>query len=258
MSGKISVEASKWIIRGTSVVIAIIAWQLIGGYLFSNALSTPTQVVNSFVYLSLHTTFLSDLRITLEDFLLGFAIAAVMGVVGGLAMARWQTVETAIDPYVNALYSTPYVALAPLFVIWLGVGFYTLLAVVILSSVFVILLNTYAGMKNINRDLVDTGRAFGFSRLALYRKVMIPGSLPYIMTGLRLGIGRAFVGVIVAELLVRLLYLGFLIEYYAELLELAPEITIAVTIGLIGLFMTEGLKRVEARISTWKVETTGG
>jgi NitT/TauT family transport system permease protein len=130
--------------------------------------------------------------------------------------------------------------------------------IVILSSVFVILINTLAGVKNLRMSYVETGHAFGFRGLAFYRKVVIPGALPYIITGLRLGISRGFVGVIVAELLIKLDRLGFLMVYYSDLLEVAPVLAIAVTLGLIGLLMTEGLKRVEAYISPWRATAKGG
>ena len=236
----------------------LLAWQIVGQSYNTDLFSTPVLVVGAFVNLSLTTPFLTDLVTTLRDFAIGYLIAAVLGVLLGVAMARWKTVETALDPYVNALYSTPYVALAPLFVIWFGIGFTELLAVVILSAVFVILLNAFSGAKNISKAYVETGRAFGFSGVQLYRKVVIPGALPYIITGLRLGIGRGFVGVIVAELLVRLDRLGFLLTYYSELLEVAPGIAIAVTLGLIGLLLTEGVKKIEVRLSPWRGSATGG
>ncbi|HKT22722.1 MAG TPA: ABC transporter permease [Nitrososphaerales archaeon] len=241
-----------------SVAGVLLAWQIVGQSYNTDLFSTPVLVVGAFVNLSLTTPFLTDLVTTLRDFAIGYLIAAVLGVLLGVAMARWKTVETALDPYVNALYSTPYVALAPLFVIWFGIGFTELLAVVILSAVFVILLNAFSGAKNISKAYVETGRAFGFSGVQLYRKVVIPGALPYIITGLRLGIGRGFVGVIVAELLVRLDRLGFLLTYYSELLEVAPGIAIAVTLGLIGLLLTEGLKKIEVRLSPWRGSATGG
>jgi NitT/TauT family transport system permease protein len=252
------VPSYKWVIRIASVALVLVAWQLIGGSLNPTLYSSPTLIVGAFINLALTTTFLTDLVTTIRDFAVGYALAVVLGVLTGLAMARWKTIETALDPYVNALYSTPYVALAPLFVIWLGLGFYELLAVVVLSAVFVVLLNAYAGVKNLSKTYVETGRAFGFSGINLYRKVVLPGALPYVITGLRLGIGRGFVGVIVAELLVRLDRLGFLMVYYSELLEVAPGFAIAITLGIIGLLMTEALKRVESRLSPWRSSATGG
>ena len=256
--GRIATLSYKWIVRVASVASVLTAWQLIGQSYNTDLFSTPALVVASFVKLVLTTSFLTDLATTLRDFAIGYVIAAVLGVLLGIAMARWKTLETALDPYVNALYSTPYVALAPLFVIWFGIGFTELLAVVILSAVFVILINAFSGAKNISKAYVETGRSFGLSGFQLYRKVVLPGALPYIITGLRLGIGRGFVGVIVAELLVRLDRLGFLLVYYSELLEVAPGIAIAVTLGLIGLLMTEGLKMIEVRLSPWRRGTTGG
>jgi NitT/TauT family transport system permease protein len=250
--------SQKWTLRLASVAVVLAAWQLVGESVNTALYSSPALIVAAFVNLCFNSPFVNDLLTTIRDFFIGYAVAAVIGVVAGMAMARWRAIETALDPYVSALYSTPYVALAPLFVIWLGIGFSELLVVVILSAVFVILINTMSGVKNISKSYVETGRSFGFSGLKLLRKVVIPGALPYIITGLRLGIGRGFVGVIVAELLVRLDRLGFLMIYYSELLEVAPGFAIAVTLGIIGLLLTEALKRIETWISPWRTTATGG
>jgi NitT/TauT family transport system permease protein len=254
----IQLPSYKWIVRIVSVVVFLVLWQVIGSSVDVTLFSTPILVAGAFSNLVTQTSFPTDLLTTIRDFAIGFAIAAVLGISIGIGMARWKTLEVALDPYVSALYSTPYVALAPLFVIWLGIGIYEQLVVVILSSIFVILLNTFAGVSNLNKSFAETGRAFGFSGFQLYRKVVLPGALPYIMTGLRLGIGRGFVGMIVAELLVRLDRLGFLMTYYSELLEVAPGLAIAVTLGLIGLLMTEALKKVETRLAPWRSSATGG
>ncbi len=248
----------KWAVRLSSVAAVLVVWQVVGGSVDPNLYSSPSRIISAFVNLCTSTSYLYDLLTTLRDFFVGFAVAAVLGISTGIAMARWHMLDTALDPYISALYSTPYVALAPLFVIWLGIGFYELLVIVILSAVFVILINTLAGVKNLKSSYVETGHAFGFRGLAFYRKVVIPGALPYIITGLRLGIGRGFVGVIVAELLVKLDRLGFLMVYYSDLLEVAPVFAIAVTLGLIGLLMTEALKRVEAYVSPWQATAKGG
>jgi len=248
----------KWIIRIGSLAIGLIAWQLVGSAIDPLLISTPARIVSAFIKLTVSGRLPLELASTLWTFSLGYTIAALAGILIGSAMARWKIVENGLDPFVNALYATPYVALVPLFIIWLGIGFFARLAVVILSVVFVVIINTLAGLKDVGKSVVETGRSFGFSGLPLYRKVIFPASFPYIVAGLRLGIGRGLIGAIVAELFLQLVGLGYLIQYYAGLLQVAQVFAIVIVIAIIGLFLTETLKRIESKVASWRVTATVG
>lgn len=243
----------KWAIRLGSLAIFLIAWQLIGGSVDPLLYSTPLLVVSAFVQLTVSGILPTQLALTLWTFFLGYVIASVGGILIGAAMARSAVVENALDPYVNAFYSTPYVAVVPLFIIWFGTGFNSRLAVVILSVVFVVIINTFAGFKNVSKTLVATGRSFGLSGVPLYGKVVFPASLPYIVGGLRLGIGRGLIGAIVAELFLQLVGLGYLLQAYAEILQVADVMAIVFVIGILGVCLTEALKYVERHVEKWRV-----
>ncbi len=249
----------KWIIRISSLAAFLIIWQVVGQNIDPLLnLSTPVNVATSFVKLTASGQLPTQLSVTLFTFALGYLIAVAVGIPIGAAMARSKVVENALDPYVNALYATPYVALVPLFVVWLGIGFPARLTVVVLSVIFVIIINTFAGFKSINRTVVETGRSFGLSGLPLYAKVIMPASFPYIVAGLRLGIGRGLIGAIVAEMFLELVGLGYLIKYYASIFQVANVLAIVLVISIIGLVLTEMLKYVESRVSKWRVTATGG
>jgi NitT/TauT family transport system permease protein len=251
----------KWLVRLVSLAAVLVAWQVIGS-LVPLVLSTPTQILSGFsTLLSAHVpygidelSFLPELGITLWTFLVGFVLATVVGVVIGAAMARWKVIETALDPYVTALYNTPYIAIAPLFMILFGVGFEARVIVVFLSVVFVVIINSMTGFKTTNRDLVETARSFGMSGLPLQFGVILPGAVPFITTGMRLGALRGLVGAIVAESVVQIVSLGYLISYYEEAVgRLDVELAIVIVMAVIGLALTETMKYIESSFSKWKV-----
>ncbi|MGI0079940.1 MAG: ABC transporter permease [Nitrososphaerales archaeon] len=249
----------KWVIRIVSIVAFLIIWQSVGQNIDPLlGISTPIGVATSFVNLIENGQLPTQLASTMTTFGLGFLISVILGIPIGAAMARSKITENIIDPYVNALYATPYVALVPLFIIWLGIGFVSRLAVVILSVIFVIIINTFVGFKYVNKTLVETGRSFGLSGLPLYSKVILPATFPYIVAGLRLGIGRGLIGAIVAEMFLQLVGLGFLIKFYASLFQIGNVLAIVLTISVIGLALTEILKYVESNVSKWRVTATGG
>ena len=256
--------ALRWRVRIISVAVVVAAWQVLGS-LNPSLLSTPLQIVNGFG--TLFTTsvpsgieqlrFTNELAFTLGVFAMGFVVGTVTGIVIGAAMSRWRTVETALDPYVTALYNMPYIALAPLFMILFGVGVPAYTIVVFLAVVFVVIINALAGFKYGGKELVETARSFGSSGVSLYSKVALPAALPYITTGMRLGLLRGITGVIVAESVVQIVSLGYMIQYYYEAtLQLNVELAIVVTLAVIGLVLTEILKFTESSLSRWR-QTVG-
>jgi ABC-type nitrate/sulfonate/bicarbonate transport system permease component len=251
----------KWLIRIISLAAVLTAWQIFGS-LVPVVVSTPTDIASGFSTLLSNPvpygidqlSFLPELGATVWTFFVGFALATVAGVIIGAAMARWKVIETALDPYITALYNTPYVAIAPLFMILFGVGFLARVIVVFLSVVFVVIINSMAGFKTTNRDLVETARSFGSSGLPLQLGVVLPGAVPFITTGMRLGALRGLVGAIVAESVVQITSLGYMILYYEEaVVALNIELAIVVVMAVIGLAVTESMKYVESFFSKWRV-----
>ena len=251
----------KWLVRIVSLAAVLTAWQIFGT-IVPVVLSTPTQIASGFVYLLgasvpygiERISFLPELGLTIWTFLVGFVLATLAGVVLAGAMARWKVVETALDPYVTALYNTPYVAIAPLFMILFGVGFTARVIVVFLAVVFVVTINSMAGFKTASRDLVETARSFGMAGLPLQLGVVLPGAMPFITTGMRLGALRGLVNAIVAESVVQIVSLGYEILYFEEAVAaLNVELAIVVVMALIGLVLTESMKYIESSFSRWKV-----
>jgi ABC-type nitrate/sulfonate/bicarbonate transport system permease component len=202
--------------------------------------------------ITLNGQLLEALKLSVLGLVLGFGSAIIVGVPTGIWMGRSRTFESALEPWVNALFVTPRVALIPLLLIWFGIGFEAQVVVIFLSAVFPIIINSYAGVRDISSNLVDTARAFCANERQLFLEVILPASVPFVMTGLRLGIGHAVIGMIVAQMFLALTGLGKLLVNYGDFFKTDYVFAVVIVIGLLGVILTEAVKRVESRFAHWK------
>jgi ABC-type nitrate/sulfonate/bicarbonate transport system permease component len=217
------------VLRGLSLLVVLVLWQLIGRT-FPTAASYPSQIVDEAVHHS-GSQIAPAFRETLSSFLLAFAICVVAGIPIGLLMARSRLVELALRPYVSILYATPIVVFIPLLIVYLGVTFELRLVSALLVGIFPIVLNTYIGAQQVERDLLDAGVAFNGSELQILRTVIVPGSLPYIFAGMRIGFGHAMVATIVAEMEGTVAGVGGMIDKYAQNLEIPAMWVLIILLG---------------------------
>lgn len=245
-------STKKWVLRSGSIVVVIAAWQLVGSSINPIFLSTPGAIAAAFVQVIADGELIKALGISVGVVFAGFALAMLVGVPIGLMMGWFQTFEYLIDPYVNAFYVVPRIALIPIIIIWFGLGLPAQIVVVFGTSVFPILLSTYAGVRNVPPDLVETGRAFGATQRRLFYSIIIPASVPFIMSGLRLGIGQAIIGMVVAQMFLGLSGMGFMLTKYGNMFETAYVFVVVLALAALGIVMTEGVKRLEQRFSLWK------
>lgn len=218
-------------------------WELIGRR-NTFSLSYPTAIARA-AYHSFVPEVLPALSDTMSAFWLGYVICALLGIPLGLLMARSRLVELALWPYVSALYATPRLALIPVLILWLGVTFEMRVSVVIMSGIFPIALNSYLGAKEVDKDLLDAGVAFAASPLRILRTVVVPGSLHYIFAGLRLGLGRALIGTVVAEIEASVVGLGNLISSNARILAMDKMFVVIFVLGFFSLGCSALLKSGE-------------
>jgi NitT/TauT family transport system permease protein len=183
----------------------------------------------------------------------GYGVAILVGVPLGLLMGRIKTLETILEPYVNALFVAPRVALIPLILIWFGLGLKAQFFVIFLSCVFPILINAFAGARDVSASWVETVQSFGASRRQQFTEVVLPGSVPFIMTGLRLGIGHAVIGMVVGQMFLALTGLGELLVNYGDLFKTANIFGVVIVISLLGVVLTAAVRRLEGRFANWKV-----
>jgi NitT/TauT family transport system permease protein len=160
--------------------------------------------------------------------------------------------RTIFTPWVSAIYSTPIVALSPLLILWFGLGLASKVVVVFVVAVFPVLVNTQAGIESADEGLIETARAFGARRTQIFTKVLLPASVPFIVAGLRLGVGRGLVGVVVAELFGATSGLGYMITVASQVFDMGGLFAAVVILAAAGVISTEAIKMLERRLAPWR------
>jgi ABC-type nitrate/sulfonate/bicarbonate transport system permease component len=244
--------ARRWTLRFASVAAILIAWQVYGGSINPILLSDPSAVAVAFVDMVRDGSLGHALASSLEVLGLGFLFGSVAGVVIGLAAGRSDTVAALTDLPVNALYAVPAVALVPVIVLWFGFEVTTKTVVVFLFVIFPVLINTMRGVREVDPELVEVARSFCSSERRMWFDLILPSALPFIVTGLRLAIGRALIGVIVAEYYTSLSGLGELITTNASNFQTARMFVPIVVIALLGVVFTALLELAERRLVPWR------
>jgi NitT/TauT family transport system permease protein len=232
---------------GSALIVGVL-WEILGRQqpLFA---SYPSAIAAAAVDLAFRDDRLVQaLGSTLTGMAVGFAIATVAGVAIGLAMATIWLVDVVLDPYVNALYATPRVALIPLLVLWAGVGFELRVTVVVLSAIFPIIINVYAGVREVSPEYLDTARVFVASRRQTISTVVIPAALPFIFAGLRIGAARALTGITVAEMTAAVTGVGALLLTFSRTFATDRLFVVVVMIGILGILLGSGVQRLERRV----------
>ena len=241
------------LIRALSVVVVIGGWEIVGAHVSPLFLPRPSAVVEAAWTMIGNGELAVGLASSLQTLILAFLIAAAVGILLGLLIGRYRTVEAATDWLVNALYATPLVAIIPLVILWFGLGVAAKLFIVTILAVFPILINTITGVRNVPAPLIDVGNAFAANEREIFVKIILPSALPYMMAGLRLGIGRAIIGMVVAEFFTAITGLGALIVKYGNQYDTASMFVPIFVLMLLGIGLTTVLRRAEAWIAPWKI-----
>jgi NitT/TauT family transport system permease protein len=241
----------RWALRAVSVIAIITAWQIYGR---GNPIlvSEPSSIAVAFVDMIRDGTLGHALASSLVVLGIGFGIGSAVGVILGLLAGRSDTVSALIDLPVSALYAVPAVALIPVIVLWFGFAVTTKAVVVFLFVVFPVLINTTRGVREVDPDLVEVARSLCSGESRMWADLILPSALPYIMTGLRLAIGRALIGVIVAEYYTSLSGLGNLISTNANDFQTARMFVPIVVIAMLGVAFTALLELAERRLVQWR------
>ena len=188
---------------------------------------------------------------SLEILFCGLFFAIVVGVPLAVLMARVKPVDWALEWPINALYSTPMVALVPLLVLWFGIYMQAKIIVVFLFAVFPILINTYQGVRECDKNMLEVARSFRSPEWKMWQDVLLPFALPYIAAGIRLAIGRGLVGMVIAEFYTTISGLGYMISRYANVFETDKTFVPVILLMFLGITLTSALKWVERRIAPW-------
>lgn len=243
-----------WILGGTAVILFLALWEWAGTSGAINPLftSSPSRVINAFVRLSQEGELGHDVVVSGLEFVYGFGLAILVGIPFGILMGWYRTFNAILDPFVNFFYATPRVALLPLMIIWLGIGINSKICIVYLGAVFAILINTITGMHALDEQLIKAARSFGASDMQIFKTIAMPGSVPFILGGIRLGLGHALIGVVVGELYAATAGVGYLIAVAGNTFQTDKVFVGVVIIAVAGMVITAVFKRIEEHFESWR------
>ncbi len=242
------------LLGGLAVVLFFAAWQALFLVVPFNPLfiSKPSLILAGLFDLIDTGELLDDLRVSAVPFAYGLGAAVVVGVAIGMVMGWRARVGYALDPLMTALYASPLVALAPLIVVFFGVGVAAKSIIIFSLAVFPFIFNAYAGVRAVDPLLINVVRSLGGSEPQLYSKVILPSILPYIVAAARLAIGRALVGVLVGEFFAASEGIGFAIARFGDLYALDKMFACILTIMVIAVMLTEGVRWAERAAFPWR------
>jgi NitT/TauT family transport system permease protein len=239
--------------RVASVILALALWEL-----------TARLVDNPLFFVSLSDismrgaqlwqdgTLQADIETSLAELAIGLGLGIVVGILVGVLMASSAAFEDLFDPWVSLIYSMPIIALAPLFVLWFGIGITSKVAIVFLMSIFPVLINSHIGLKTADPDLIEAGRSYGSTPVQIFLKVRFPSAVPFIVSGIRNAISRGLIGVVVAEFFGSQSGLGYLIQSSAQTFDAKALFVGVFILAFGGIGAVEFLRRLEQWVAPWR------
>jgi sulfonate transport system permease protein len=241
-----------------AVTIAVLlgGWQLSSLWLNPLLFSTPLDVARAFPGIVTSGTLSAALSQTMNEWAISLGIGMGGGLLLGALMGRYRWLERLMNPFVDFLIATPRVVLVPLLVVWIGVGSEGRILFAVLTNMFVVVINTIAGVRNVNRQYVDVGRSVGMSDRAITLKVRVPGAIPYILAGARLCASVSLVGLIIAELEFSNVGIGYLLQIYQANAETSKVLVLVAVTSVLGLLIVGVFKAIERLAFGW-VRATG-
>jgi NitT/TauT family transport system permease protein len=233
------------------VILVLAVWEWLGPLVNPILFSHPSKIAVAFYELTVSGELPYYALESLEILACGLVFAIIVGVPLAVLMARVKPIDWALDWPINALYSTPMVALVPLLVLWFGIYMQAKIIVVFLFAVFPILINTYQGVRECDKNMLEVARSFRSPEWKMWQDVLLPFALPYIAAGIRLAIGRGLVGMVIAEFYTTISGLGYMISRYANVFETDKTFVPVLLLMFLGIALTAGLKKVERMIAPW-------
>jgi ABC-type nitrate/sulfonate/bicarbonate transport system permease component len=252
---KFYLNQEKKILGTSAVVLFLTTWELIGNTLqLINPMfmSAPSLIWKAAVQLFGSGEIYNDLYVSGIEFAWGYFLSVIVAVPFGIACGWYKRMSYIFDPFINAMNATPRVALLPLVIIWLGIGILSKVGIIFLGAVFPILINTRDGVKTTPYNLLTAARSFGASQWQIFRSVVLPSTVPFILTGLRLGVGRALIGVLVGELYAATAGIGFMITVAGATFQTDKVFVGILIFALTGVISMELLTKLESRFDKWR------
>ena len=233
------------------VALILIVWEIAGPFVDPIFFSYPSKIAVAFYDVTVSGELLQFLSQSLEVMIYGLVIAIAVGIPLAVAMARVRWLDWALDLPINALSATPLVAIVPLLVLWFGIYLKAKIIVVFLFAVFPVLINTYQGVRECDKNMLEVAQSFRSSEWRTWQDVLLPFAVPYIIAGIRLAIGRGLIGMIIAEFYTTISGLGFMLTQYANMFAMDKTFVPVIVLMVLGVSLTTLLKWVGRRIAPW-------
>ncbi len=236
-------------------VLALVAgaalWEALGWGLGVQWLPPFSKVMESLLQFVRSGAILANVGVSLQGLVIGFSLSLVMGLIVGALMGRYRNVEKALDVYVHALFICPSIVFAPIFFAIFGLSDAARIAIIVVYSMFVIVINTATAIRTVDPSLVEMARSFGCRERLVFTRILLPASLPLVFAGVRLGVGRAVKGMINGEMLITFVGLGALAQRYGSQFDAAKVFAIAMVVLIIGLISNWLIQTLDNRMTRW-------
>ena len=241
------------LIRIISVTAFLLWWEYVGRGMNPLFMSYPTAIFKAGWAMTASGELLAALVASMVPFSIGLVLSIVGGIALGILLGQFWLLEYMLDPFLNALYVIPRVALIPLIVLWAGLELTGKVVIVTLVAIFPVIVNTYSGIKDVRGSLMEIGKAYGATEFQNFTKIILPAAVPYIMAGVRLSVGLAIIGIIVAEFFTAMTGLGGIIVVYANNFATAKLFVPIIVIGVLGIALSQIVAAIERNLSRWRV-----
>jgi len=245
----------KKILGAAAVIVFLTAWELCGNTLqLINPMfmSAPSLVFKAAYQMFASGEIFNDLYVSGIEFVVGYILSVVVAIPFGIAIGWYKRFAYVCDPFVNAMNATPRIALLPLVIIWLGIGILSKVGIIFLGAVFPLLINTRDGVKTTPHNLLTAAKSFGASEWQIFKSVVLPSTLPFILTGLRLAVGRALIGVMVGELYAATAGIGFMITVAGATFQTDKVFVGVLIFAISGMTLTAVIDRYERLFDKWR------
>ena len=243
------------IVAAPLAVVAIISalWELSASFVSPVLIPSPQRVASDFGELFKAGTAQGALSISIRELYIGLFIGLVAGILLGMLIGRYAIAEGILGPFINSANATPLNVLIPLLILWVGISSKARILFVILITFFPVLLNTAGGLRNVSKGYVEVGKTMGLSERQLVRKVILPASVPYILAGVRIGVALAVIGMIVGEMEVSNVGLGYLLNFYGEGFQTGKLLALVFLSALIGVINVTIVRLIQRRFFRWTI-----
>ena len=251
------------ILGAGAIIVLLLAWELLPHLVTVSAgtklfFTTPSAIAATLWKMFANGTIWTPLGVSASGFALGLGLAIIVGLPLGVLIGRSRTLNAMVDPFITAFNATPRLVFLPLLLLWFGLGLWSKVVIVFIGALFPILINTYEGVRNADKLLINVVRSFGASEWDIARLVVVPNALPYIVAGLRLAIGRAVLGVVVAEFFGSEAGLGVLMVQAAGRYQVDVVFAGLFVFAALSLLMTGLVQLLEHRLSRWRPQHAAG